>query len=54
MFDDSKVHRAFNYSKDLSRTVLIIDIARPTNMYPLGTATGGHSNELDAFIEQFQ
>ena len=54
MFDDSKVHRAFNYSKDSSRTVLIIDVARPTNVYPIGTATGGHSNELDTFIEQFQ
>ena len=54
MFDDSKVHRAFNYSQRSSRTVLILDVARPTNVYPIGTATGGHSNELDAFIEQFQ
>jgi hypothetical protein len=49
-FDDSKVHRAFNYSKG-ERIVLILDLARPNNL-PLGTATGGHSDELDQFIAQ--
>ena len=47
-FDDSKVHRAFNYSND-DRIVLILDIARPP-MLPSGTATGGHTDELDDFI----
>jgi len=49
-FDDSKTHRAFNYSAH-DRVVLIVDLARPPQL-PLGTAIGGHSEELDAFIEQ--
>ncbi|GAX21321.1 hypothetical protein FisN_1Lh156 [Fistulifera solaris] len=49
-FDDSKTHRAFNYSS-YDRVVLILDVARPTDL-PLGTAEGGHSDELDKFIEQ--
>jgi aspartyl/asparaginyl beta-hydroxylase (cupin superfamily) len=49
-FDDSKIHRAFNYSTE-PRIVLILDLERPTN-WPRGTATGGHSEELDAFIQQ--
>jgi hypothetical protein len=48
--DDGKLHRAFNYSQQ-PRIVLIVDLARPS-MLPLGTATGGHSDELDQFIEQ--
>lgn len=47
-FDDSKIHRAFNYSTQ-ARIVLILDLVRPTRL-PLGTATGGHSDELDEFI----
>jgi aspartyl/asparaginyl beta-hydroxylase (cupin superfamily) len=47
-FDDSKVHRAFNYSEE-ERIVLIIDLARPQDL-PIGTATGGHSDDLDTFI----
>jgi len=47
-FDDSKIHRAFNYSEE-ERIVLIVDLARPPGL-PMGTATGGHSDELDAFI----
>ena len=50
LFDDSKVHRAFNYSDEV-RTVLIVDLARPDRL-PLGTAVSGHTEELDAFIEQ--
>jgi len=50
-FDDSKVHRAFNYSEK-ERIVLIIDLARPQDL-PVGTATGGHSDDLDAFISGF-
>jgi hypothetical protein len=47
-FDDSKVHRAFNYSQQ-ERIVLILDLARPAGL-PLGTASGGHTEELDNFI----
>ena len=50
-FDDSKVHRAFNYS-DEERIVLIVDLLRPQGL-PKGTATGGHSDELNAFISGF-
>ena len=50
-FDDSKIHRAFNYSPTEDRIVLILDLARPLDL-PLGTATGGHSDELDQFIER--
>jgi hypothetical protein len=50
LFDDSKIHRAFNYS-DKTRIVLIVDLARPSHLPP-GYATGGHSDELDAFIAQ--
>ena len=50
LFDDSKIHRAFNYSNQ-SRIVLIVDLARPSSL-PLGYATGGHSDELDQFIAQ--
>jgi len=49
-FDDSKTHRAFNYSTQ-ERIVLIVDLERPHH-WPMGTATGGHSEELDAFIQQ--
>ena len=50
LFDDSKIHRAFNYS-DSDRVVLIVDLARPERL-PLGTAESGHTEELDAFIAQ--
>jgi hypothetical protein len=50
-FDDSKLHRAFNYS-DEERIVLILDLARPGD-FPKGTAVGGHTDELEAFIKQF-
>lgn len=49
-FDDSKTHRAFNYSTS-ERIVLILDLARPDYL-PTGTASGGHSDELDQFIAQ--
>lgn len=49
-FDDSKVHRAFNYTGG-ERIVLIIDLARPDS-FPIGTATGGHTEELDKFIKE--
>jgi len=52
IFDDSKRHRAFNDSKTADRIVLIIDILRPSNI-PLGTAVGGHTEELDHFVNSF-
>jgi Aspartyl/Asparaginyl beta-hydroxylase len=53
LFDDSKIHRAYNYSHTQARTVLILDLLRPEH-WPPGTAAGGHSPELDDFIAQFQ
>jgi hypothetical protein len=51
VFDDSKIHRAFNYSTE-SRIVLIVDLVRPQHV-PIGTAVGGHSQELDDFIASY-
>lgn len=51
LFDDSKIHRAFNYHPTQSRIVLIVDLERPATLPP-GRATGGHSDELDQFIAQ--
>lgn len=53
LFDDSKIHRAFNYHPTQDRIVLIVDLERPANL-PKGYATGGHSEELDHFISQMQ
>lgn len=53
VFDDSKVHRAFNYSDKKERLVLILDMERPSkdkHDIPMGTSVGGHTDELDAFI----
>lgn len=47
-FDDSKVHRAYNYS-DEERVVLIVDLLRPSTLPP-GHAVGGHTDALDEFI----
>ena len=52
VFDDSKPHRAFNESQG-DRVVLIVDILRPSHIQ-LGTAKGGHTEELDSFIAQFK
>jgi Aspartyl/Asparaginyl beta-hydroxylase len=51
-FDDSKMHWAFNYDAE-ERVVLILDFERPADLPP-GTATGGHTEELDRFILQAQ
>jgi Aspartyl/Asparaginyl beta-hydroxylase len=51
-FDDSKMHWAFNYDAQ-ERVVLILDFERPPGLPP-GTATGGHTEELDRFILQAQ
>uniref|UniRef100_H3HC85 Aspartyl/asparaginy/proline hydroxylase domain-containing protein n=1 Tax=Phytophthora ramorum TaxID=164328 RepID=H3HC85_PHYRM len=52
VFDDSKLHYAFNHHPDKTRLVLIIDFYRPDQL-PRGRARGGHSDELDEFIETF-
>ncbi|KAJ8525169.1 hypothetical protein ON010_g15946 [Phytophthora cinnamomi] len=46
VFDDSKLHYAFNHHPDKTRHVLIIDFYRPDEL-PRGRARGGHSDELD-------
>ena len=53
VFDDSKIHGAFNDSPTDFRVVLIVDMERPPGM-PLGTAKGGHTDELDSFVSQFR
>ena len=52
VFDDSISHYAFNHS-DRDRVVLILDILRP-EWVPPGTCTGGHTNELNKFIDKFK
>jgi hypothetical protein len=51
-FDDSKTHRAFNYT-DEERVVLIVDLVRPLDKFPVGTSNGAHTDELEGFIKQF-
>ena len=53
IFDDSKVHKAFNLHPTEARVVLILDMARPPEM-ARGVAVGGHTAELDAFISAFR
>ena len=50
IFDDSKIHRAFNYSND-ERIVLIFDLIRPDDL-PRGYV-GGDTDELNGFIQEF-
>jgi hypothetical protein len=68
VFDDSKIHKAFNLQMDtppknelddpnpaeppMDRIVLIVDILRPSHL-PLGGATGNHTQELDNLISLF-
>ncbi|OQR81005.1 hypothetical protein ACHHYP_16866 [Achlya hypogyna] len=52
VFDDSKLHYAFNNHPTASRCILIVDLYRPAHL-PRGMARGGHTDELDAFIEQY-
>jgi hypothetical protein len=51
VFDDSKLHKAFNLSNE-PRMVLIIDLMRPVDMEK-GKATGGNSAELQELIATF-
>jgi len=52
VFDDSKLHMAFNDHPTATRIVLIFDLVRPKNL-PVGTAVGSTTDELEAFIEYF-
>ena len=52
VFDDSKVHKAFNLHKTEARIVLILDLVRPGYVEE-GVAVGGHTEELDQFIGAF-
>ena len=52
VFDDSKLHKAFNTS-DQDRVVWIFDLIRP-EWAPPGTAKKGHTDQLDSIIEYFR
>lgn len=52
VFDDSKLHFAFNKHPEQTRVILIVDLYRPDHL-PRGRAKGGHSDELDEFIDTF-
>jgi aspartyl/asparaginyl beta-hydroxylase (cupin superfamily) len=51
VFDDSKMHKAFNISGEY-RVVLIVDFLRPEGI-PLGTASGGNTKELAELMSSF-
>lgn len=53
VFDDSKMHMAFNRHPTESRLVLIFDVMRPPGI-PLGEATGATTSELKALIDYFK
>jgi Aspartyl/Asparaginyl beta-hydroxylase len=53
VFDDSKMHMAFNRHPTESRYVLIFDLQRPEGL-PLGDATGAMTGELEGLIEYFR
>ncbi|RYG43190.1 aspartyl/asparaginyl beta-hydroxylase domain-containing protein [archaeon] len=53
VFDDSKIHFAFNAHKSKPRYVLIFDIERPAHIHA-GTATGSTTEELKGFIDYFK
>jgi len=52
VFDDSKLHHAFNES-DFPRYVLIVDMERP-DYIPKGKAVGGYTSELEDFLSRFR
>lgn len=51
IFDDSKMHSAFNNS-DQDRYVLIIDIERPEGV-PMGTSTEPYTDEIAKLIAEY-
>ena len=53
VFDDSKMHSAFNNHASADRFVLIFDLARPEGV-PLGEALGSTTDELQGFIDYFK
>ena len=53
VFDDSKMHMAFNRHPTEDRLVLIFDVLRPPGV-PLGEATGAATSELKALIDYFK
>ena len=53
VFDDSKMHSAFNSHASGERLVLIFDLARPPGLPP-GQATGATTDELQGFINYFK
>ncbi|GBG26658.1 Aspartate beta-hydroxylase domain-containing protein 2 [Hondaea fermentalgiana] len=52
VFDDSKMHKAYNASEE-ERIILIFDVVRPDQL-PKGLASGGHTEQLDEFIAQYE
>lgn len=53
VFDDSRVHSAFNSHHAEARTVLICDLPRPAAA-PRGVATGGATREFESFMAYFR
>jgi Aspartyl/Asparaginyl beta-hydroxylase len=53
VFDDSKIHSAFNNSMEKERIILLFDIARPSSLAK-GTAKGSTTEELQGFIDYFK
>ena len=53
VFDDSKLHKAFNFHPSEDRIVLLLDIQRPSTV-PRGTSTVGMTCELTAFLSAFR
>ena len=53
VFDDSKTHSSYNFSKNNEkRIIIIIDMKRPSSI-PLGTCTVAYSDNLLEFIKSF-
>jgi aspartyl/asparaginyl beta-hydroxylase (cupin superfamily) len=53
VFDDSKLHWAFNNHPTETRYVLIFDLARPPGL-PRGQASGATTSELESLIDYFK
>lgn len=53
VFDDSKLHKAFNFHPSEDRIVLLLDIQRPSTV-PTGTSTVRMTGELTAFLSAFR
>lgn len=53
IFDDSKMHRAFNNHETATRSILIFDILRPATL-PRGEAEGATTEALEGFKAYFK